>query len=40
MDTDIDLRLADGKVAGTIAVNDGDGTTVTVSIMDEHTWDQ
>jgi hypothetical protein len=29
MDTDIDLRFTDGKVAGTIAVNDGDGTTVT-----------
>jgi len=29
MDTEIDLRLADGKVAGRFAVHDGDGSTVT-----------
>jgi len=29
MDTDIDLRLADSKITGSFAVNDGDGTTVT-----------
>jgi len=31
MDMDIDLRLADSKITGSFAVNDGDGTTVTVS---------
>jgi hypothetical protein len=29
MDTDIDLRLADGKVAGRFVVNDGDGSSLT-----------